>query len=225
MKRYNMIELINTIEINPLKYSKEDFELPEMADYPDPEEYFLKFTETASRLTLNCNEIQKGSNLVNIENIDDESLETIVVAKLTEVEFDDPDERGFVLSFDGGIVLKKDDEVLIQPSCCGDLENIENWEKVIEDRSSGWGEIWIGHPWIFYKRKNGVISFSDYTEANINDVKDVKTKFDIEESEFKDELDKVIYHQIHFKNRISDILKKMNIDNAERISSFMSGIK
>ncbi len=220
-----MIELINTIEINPLKYSKEDFELPEIADYPDPEEYFLKFTETASRLTLNFNEIQKGSNLVNIENIDDESLETIVVAKLTEVEFDDPDERGFVLSFDGGIVLKKDDEVLIQPSCCGDMENIENWEKVIDNRSSGWAEMWIGHPWVLYKRKNGIISFSDYTEVNINEVKNVKIKFEVEETELKDELEKVMQHQIRFKNRILNILKKMNIDNAETISVFMSGIK
>lgn len=220
-----MIELINTIEINPLKYTKEDFELPEIADYPDPEDYFLKFTETASRLTLNFNEVRKGSNLVNIENIDDESLEMMVAAKLTEVEFDNPDERGFVLSFDGGIVLKKDDEVLIEPSCCGDLENIENWEKVVENRSSGWGEVWIGHPWILYKRKNGVISFSDYTEANMNDVKEVKTRFEVEESEFKDELDKVIHHQLRFKNRVLTILKKMNINSAERISEFMSGIK
>ncbi|SHM00621.1 hypothetical protein [Chryseobacterium contaminans] len=220
-----MIELINTIEINPLKYTKEDFELPEITDDPDPEEYFLKFTETASRLALNFNEIQKGSNLVNIENIDDESLETIVAAKLTEVEFYDPDERGFVLSFDGGIVVKKDDEVLIQPSCCGDLENIENWEKVLEKRSSGWTEIWIGHPWIFYKKENGIISFSDYTEANINDLEDVKTKFEVEEEDFKDELDKMIYQQVRFKNRISDILKKMNIENAKKISEFMSGIK
>ncbi len=67
----------------------------------------LKYTETASRLTLNCNEIRKGSNLVNIENIDDESLQMIVAAKLTEVEFNAPEERGFVLSFDGGIVVKK----------------------------------------------------------------------------------------------------------------------
>ncbi|WP_336961210.1 hypothetical protein [Chryseobacterium contaminans] len=220
-----MIELINTIEINPLKYTKEDFELPEIADDPDPGEYFLKFIETASRLTLNFNEIQEGSNLVNIENIDDESLGTIVAAKLTEVEFDDPDERGFVLSFDGGIVVKKDDEVLIQPSCCGDLENIENWEKVLEKRSSGWAEIWIGHPWIFYKKENGIISFSDYTEANINDLEDVKTKFEVEEEDFKDELDKMIYQQVRFKNRISDILKKMNIENAKKISEFMSGIK
>ncbi|OCA77814.1 hypothetical protein BBH99_11010 [Chryseobacterium contaminans] len=185
----------------------------------------MKFTETASRLALNFNEIQKGSNLVNIENIDDESLETIVAAKLTEVEFYDPDERGFVLSFDGGIVVKKDDEVLIQPSCCGDLENIENWEKVLEKRSSGWTEIWIGHPWIFYKKENGIISFSDYTEANINDLEDVKTKFEVEEEDFKDELDKMIYQQVRFKNRISDILKKMNIENAKKISEFMSGIK
>ncbi|BAP29984.1 uncharacterized protein CHSO_0947 [Chryseobacterium sp. StRB126] len=220
-----MIELINTIEINPLKYSKEDFKLPQLADYPDPEELFLKWTETASRLTTNCNEFRKGSHLVNIRTIDDESLQIIVAAKLTEVEFDAPEEMGFVLSFDGGIVLKKEDEVLILPSCCGDIENIENWEKVIDNRSSEWAEMWIGHPWVFYKREKGVISFSDYTEANINDVKDVKIKFDIEESEFKDELDKVMYHQTHFKNRISDILKKMNIDNAERISAFMSGIK
>ncbi|WP_209919877.1 hypothetical protein [Chryseobacterium jejuense] len=220
-----MIELINTIEINPLKYSKEDFELPRIADYTNPEEWFLKWTEAASRLTLNCNEIQKGSNLVNIETIDDESLHTIVAAKLTEVEFDDPDDIGFVLSFDGGIVLKKDDEVLIEPSCCGDIENIENWEKVVENRSSEWAEIWIGHPWVFFKRENGIISFSDYTEANITDVENVKTKFEVEESVFNEELEKVMYHQIHFKNRISDILKKMNIDNAERISEFMSGIK
>lgn len=220
-----MIELINTIEINPLKYSKEDFELPEAVDYPDPEEYFLKLTETASRLTLNFNGIQKGSNLVDIETIDDESLQMIVAGKLSEVEFEDPDENGFVLSFDGGIVLKKDDEVLIQPSCCGDMENIENWEKVVDNRASGWAEVWIGHPWVFYKRENGIISFSDYTEANINEVKNVKIKFEVEESEFQNELGKVIQHQIRFKNRILNILEKMNIDNAERISEFMSGIK
>lgn len=220
-----MTELINTIEINPLKYSKEDFELSGIADYPDPEEWFLKYTETASRLTLNCNEIRKGSNLVNIENIDDESLQMIVAAKLTEVEFNAPEERGFVLSFDGGIVVKKEDEVLIEPSCCGDLENIENWEKVLEKRSSGWTEIWIGHPWIFYKKENGIISFSDYTEANMNEVKDLKTKFDVKESVFQAGLEKVIHHQIRFKNRILNILKNMNIDNAETISEFMSGIK
>ncbi|MDN3694752.1 hypothetical protein QWZ06_22030 [Chryseobacterium tructae] len=225
MKRYNMIELINTIEVNPLKYAKEDFELPEIADYPDPEEWFLKWTETASRLTLNFNGIQKGSNLVDIETIDDESLQAIVAAKLSEVEFDDPDENGFVLSFDGGVVLKKDDEVLIQPSCCGDLENVENWQKVVDNRSFGWAEMWIGHPWILYKRENGVISFSDYTDANINEVKNVKIKFEVEESEFQTELGKVIQHQFRFKNRILEILKKMNINNAEKISKHMSGIE
>jgi hypothetical protein len=49
MKRYTMTELINTIEINPLKYSK-DFEFSGIADYPDPEEWF-KY-ETASALLL-----------------------------------------------------------------------------------------------------------------------------------------------------------------------------
>lgn len=220
-----MIELINTIEINPLKYSKEDFELPEITNYPNSEELFLKWTETASRLIANSNEIGNYSNLVDIKTIDDDSLQTIVAAKLSEVEFDDPKDMGFVLSFDGGIILKKDDEVLIQPSCCGDIENAENWQKVIDNRSSAWAEMWIGHPWVFYKRENEMISFSDYTEANINEVKNVKIKFEVEESEFQNELEKVIQNQIRFKNRILDILKKMKIDNAERISEHMSGIK
>lgn len=220
-----MIELINTIEINPLKYSKEDFELLQIADYPDSEELFLKWTETASRLTFNFNEIQKGSNLVDIKTIDDESLQIIVAAKLSEVEFDDPDENGFVLSFDGGIVLKKDDEILIHPSCCGDIENVENWQKVVDNRSFGWAEMWIGHPWVLYKRENGVISFSDYTEININEVKNVKVRFEVEESEFQTELGKVIQHQVRFKNRILNILKKMKINHAEKISKHMSGIE
>ncbi|AZA92418.1 Uncharacterised protein [Chryseobacterium nakagawai] len=220
-----MIELINTIEINPLKYSKEDFELLQIADYPDSEELFLKWKETASRLTFNFNEIQKGSNLVDIKTIDDESLHIIVAAKLSEVEFDDPDENGFVLSFDGGIVLKKEDEVLIQPSCCGDIENVENWQKVADHQSAGWAEMWIGYPWVLYKRENGIISFSDYTETNFTTIENVRIRFEVEESEFTNELEKVIQHQIRFKNRILDILKKMNINNAEKISKHMSGIE
>lgn len=220
-----MIQLINTIEINPYRYTKEDFELPEIIDYPNSEELFLKWKETASRLTANSNTFQKECYLVDIKTIDDESLKTIVAAKLSEVEFDDPDEIGFVLSFDGGIVLKKDDEVLIQPSCCGDIENVENWQKVVDSRSFGWAEMWIGHPWVFYKRENGIISFSDYTEANINEVENVKTRFEVEEAEFQTELGKVIQQQIQFKNRILDILKKMNVHNAEGISTHMSGIQ
>lgn len=38
-----MITLINVIEINPLLYTKDDFELPESSDYPDPEEWRFKW--------------------------------------------------------------------------------------------------------------------------------------------------------------------------------------
>ncbi|MCS4305511.1 hypothetical protein [Chryseobacterium sp. BIGb0232] len=220
-----MIELINTIEINPFKYCKEDIQLPTVTEYPDPEEWFMKWEEMACQLKINFNTIKKGSYLADIEAIDDEGLQTIIDVRLSEVEFDDPGEEVFLLSFDGGIVLKKDGEILIEPSCCGDLSNIEDWQKIFDSPSSEWKDLWIGHPWVLYKRENGTISFSEYTEDNIDDIKNIKIRFEVDESALKAELEKVRQQQIHFKNRISGIVMKKNIDSAERLSQLMSGIQ
>ncbi|MGH1519976.1 hypothetical protein [Chryseobacterium sp. JK1] len=64
------MKLINTIEISPLRYSKEEFELPEISDYPNPEEWFTKWEEVVSQLNFNFETIEKRSYLVNIETID-----------------------------------------------------------------------------------------------------------------------------------------------------------
>lgn len=220
-----MIELINTIEINPFKYSTEEIELPSFSEYPVPEEWFMKWEETACRLNINFNTIRKGSYLADIEVIDDESLQTVIEVRLSEVDLNDPDEEIYFLPFDGGIVLKKDGEILIEPSCCGDMSNIENWQRIFEDQSSEWKDLWIGHPWVLYKRENGIISFSQYTENDIENIGNIQIRFEVEESALKAELEKVKQQQIHFKNRISGILTKKTGDNAEKLSQLMSGIQ
>lgn len=220
-----MIELINTIEINPFKYSTEDIELPSFTEYPDPDEWFMKWEETACQLNINFNTIKKGSYLADIKAIDDESLQIIINVRLTEVDFDDPDKEVYCLPFDGGIVLRKDGEILIEPSCCGDMSVIENWQKIFKSQSSEWKDLWIGHPWVLYKRENGIISFSQYTENDIENIKNIQIKFEVEESALKAELEKVRQQQIHFKSRISGILRKKSVDNAEKLSQLMSGIQ
>ncbi|WP_083190182.1 hypothetical protein [Chryseobacterium artocarpi] len=220
-----MIQLINTIEINLFKYSDEDFEFPEFSDYLNHEEWFVKMMEVASQLNINVNTIQKGSFLVDIETIDDETLQVLVNQKLGEIDADDSEEDLCVLSFDGGVVFKNNNEFLIEPNCCSDLSNIQEWQAIFENETSEWKDIWIGHPWILYKRENGIISFSDYTEECTIVPENITIKFEIPEAVLTKELEKVKQHQINFNNRILNILEKENINNAEKISKFISGIK
>ncbi|MDR4951912.1 hypothetical protein REB14_06920 [Chryseobacterium sp. ES2] len=219
------MKLINTIEISPLRYAKEEFELPESSDYPDPEEWYTKWEEVASRLNFNFKTIQKGSYLVNIEDIDDDNLEMIVEAKMEDMESDESEEDICIMAFDGGIVLKIEDEILIQPSCCGDISNIEDWRNIFKIPSSEWKSLWIGHPWVFYKWENGKVCFSEYTESNVEDVENIKIVAEVEESELKAELEKVVMQQINLKNRIMSVLKTLNCKYPEKISKQLAGIK
>lgn len=218
-----MIKLINTIEVSPLKYSKEEYELPEASDYPDADDWYRKWEEVVSKLDLGFHTIKKDSYLVDIETIDDENLQMILETNLQEIDLEEFEDQ--IIAFDGGIVLKKNDQVLISPTCCGDIGNIKEWQKIFENKTSDWSEMWIGHPWIFYRKENGKVQFSDYSDLNLKEFIDIKPIFEIDESELKIELEKVKQHQIKFKNTISEILKKMKIDNAEKISELMTGVK
>ncbi|MCD0480062.1 hypothetical protein LPB90_16610 [Chryseobacterium sp. LC2016-29] len=218
-----MMKLINAIEITPLRYSKETHELPEISDYPDPDEWFRKWEEAVSKLNLDFHAIQKDSYLVDIEAIDDENLQIILEINLQEIDWEEFEDQ--MIAFDGGIVLKNDGQVLITPTCCGNIGNINEWQRILDNKTSDWSEMWIGHPWIFYRKENGKVQFSDYSDVNLNEFIDIKAIFEINESELKNELEKVKQHQINFKNRISNILHKMNIKNAGKISKLMTGIE
>lgn len=224
IKQYTM-KLINTIEISPLRYSKEEFELPEISDYPDPEKWFTKWEEAVSQLNFNFETIEKGSSLVDIETIDDENLIMIVETTMEDMESDKSEEDIDIMAFDGGIVLKIEDKILIQPNCCGDISNIEDWENIFKTPTSEWRMLWIGHPWVFCKRENGKVFFSEYTESNVEDVENIKIVAEVEESELKTELEKVIIQQVNLKSRILSVLKKMNYKYPEKISKQLAGIK
>ncbi|UKB78892.1 hypothetical protein [Chryseobacterium sp. MEBOG07] len=218
------MKLINTIEISPLRYVKEEVGLPEISDYPNHEEWFTKWKEAVSQLNFNFETIEKGSYLVDIKTIDDETLKMIVEAKIEDMESEESEEDVFVMAFDGGIVLKIENDILIQPNCCGDISNIEDWKNIFKNPSSEWKDIWIGHPWVLYKTENGKVCFSEYTESNIEDIENIKIVAEVDESELKVELEKVIQHQINFKNRILSILKIMNYQFPEKVSEQLAGI-
>lgn len=218
-----MIQLFNVIEISPLKYSKEEYELPEVSDSPNPEEWYKHWIKAVSTIDLDFHTLDGESYFVDIETIDDRNLKIILEVDLQEIDLDDFKDQ--IMPFDGGIVLKENDKILIKPTCCGDIGNIKEWQRILENESKEWSDLWIGHPFVFYKKENGKIQFSDYSDLNLNEFLDIKPIFEIDESNLRIEFEKVKQQQIKFKIKISEILKKMKIDDSERISELMTGVK
>lgn len=203
-----MIKLFNVIEINPFKYSQEDYEIPELSDSSSSEERNDRWQKAISTLDLNLKLIEEDSYFVDIETIDDENLKIIL-----KIVFDDRDidikEENYLMLFDGGILLKKDNELLLEPQCCADLEDIKNWEYIFENSSSDWSQLWIGHPWIFYKKENGKIQFSDYTEDLLNEWENRQSVFEVDELDLQIEINKIKERQTHFNDRVIKLLTEI----------------
>ncbi len=203
-----MIQLFNVIEINPFKYSQEDYEIPELSDSSSSEERDDRWRKAISTLDLNLKLIEEDSYFVDIETIDDENLKIIL-----KIVFDDRDidieEENYLMLFDGGILLKKDNELLLEPQCCADLEDIKNWEYIFKNSSSDWSQLWIGHPWIFYKKENGKIQFSDYTEDLLNEWENRQSVFEVDELDLQIEINKIKERQIHFNDRVIKLLTEI----------------
>lgn len=216
------MKLSNTIVINPYDYSNTEYECPTGSSSEFPDEWNEFWTRCISDKNLgNLCAIRKGSYLVDIETINDKELEEIIKNELKEVELEDFAEQ--VSRISGGIVIIENNIPLIEPTCCGDIGNIKEWESIFEDKSNGWYQLWIGHPWLFYKKENGNIEFSNYTDLNLENFKDIKSKFQFSDDELKKEI-KIVRNQLNqFELRIRKILDKMGINNSEQISKLMTG--
>ncbi|MGD1320443.1 hypothetical protein [Chryseobacterium sp. 2R14A] len=201
-----MIELFNVIEIDPFKYSQEDYEILELSDAPTSKERDERWQKAISSLDLNLKPIQEGSYFVDIETLDDENLKIILKVVFEDVEVEGTD---FLSLFDGGIILKENNKIFLEPQCCADLEDIKNWEYIFENNSLDWSQLWIGHPWIFYKKENEKIQFSDYTENILSEIENIKAVFEINESDLKIEIDKMKMQQRYFNNRVINLLKEI----------------
>ncbi|MDQ1163334.1 hypothetical protein QE422_003702 [Chryseobacterium sp. SORGH_AS 447] len=218
-----MIRFINVIEVSPLKYPKEDFDISEISDHQSPEDWFQAWIKSQTLLNLDLDSVEKGSCFIDTETIDDENLQIILIELLEQADMEGPE--NIMVPFNGGIVLMKDEKILIKPTCCGDLRDISEWEKIFKNPSDEWKILEIGHPWIFYKKENEEILFSDYTEVSLDNSIDIKPVLRISETELKYGFERVRSHPIHFKNKILNILTRMNIKDAEGISEIISGLK
>ncbi len=216
------MQLINTIEINPYDYTDSECEYPNVSLEDSPEAWDKFWRKCISDKNLeNLKAIKTGSYLVDITSIGNTELEKIIKTELKEVDLADYEEQVGLIC--GGIVVKMENEIIIEPMCCGDIGNLHEWKNIINETSKNWKQLWIGHPWVFYKKENGIIEFSDYYESNLEDLKEIKSVLKIQEKDFITQFKLIKNQQIEFENRIQIILDKLAIKNSKEIAKLMTG--
>ena len=216
------MELINTVEISPYDFANKEYEYPNGSSKDLPDEWNKFWRKCLADKNLeNLKAIRKGSYLVDIETIGNNELEEIIKNELEEVDLADYEEQ--VGQICGGIVIKIENQFIIEPSCCGDIGNIQEWNSIFEEESKSWRQLWIGHPWIFYRKLNDQIEFSDYYEANFEDIKEIKSVLKISSDKLKEELESINKKQIIFENKIQKVLEEMEIQNSKQIAKLMTG--
>lgn len=218
------MKLLNTIEIEPWDYAKNEYESPSVSIAENPKEWSNFWYKCISDSDLqSLQPIELGSYLVDINKIGEVELKTILQKTIKDIDLSDFQEG--VRRIFGGIVIVENDKVIIEPTCCGDMSDIQNWEEIEKSESNKWTQLWIGHPWVFYKRTGNYIVISDYTDYSLEDFKNISEKYKFSEQKLLSEIKSSRNRQIEFENRIRKVLLELDIKNANEIAKIMTGNK
>lgn len=215
------LNLINTIEINPYDFAESAYDYPKGIDLPEEWNIFWKKCLADKKLD-HLEAIRKGAYLVDVNVLDDAELIEILKNALKNLDLDDDIEHQ-VCEICGGIAIQLNDEFLIEPTCCGDMGNLRAWEAIFEEVNEDWKQLWIGHPWVFYRYSLAHIEFSGYYEADIDELEEVKPAFKIPIPLLRNKLETIKKEQIGFEARICNVLKEMGIEKAGQIAKLMTG--
>ena len=211
------MKLINTIEVAPYDYAKNEYESPNTTLASAPSEwnnYWIKCITDSNLGRLKP--IQEGSFFVDIATLQSEEILEILKKELENIDFEEFAEQ--VEHLCGGIAIELNGEIVIEPSCCGDLENLSGWESIFHSEIGVWQQLWIGHPWIFYRRINAQVELSEYTDLNLEDFKDIKAVYTIPEVELAEEVVKARKVQHDFADKAFVILAAIKSEAAKDIS-------
>lgn len=105
--------------------------------------------------------------------------------------------------------------------CCGDIGGLREWEEIPEAEPGKWIMLWVGHPWVYYRRQAQTIEFSDYCETTPEE--DIQPLITISTTDFLPEIARIKSEQGHFQDRIRQALIRMRMENSEQMAAQMTG--
>ncbi len=212
------VELIPVIEIG---YNNQDSQVPDKYPYWKYPEIWDKYNyESYEKAGFKdkLNPYLPGSSFYRLRDITESNLLKLTKDHTEQMRLGNYD-REQASPFFGGYVLRVDGRDKYFPQCCGDLSDIQYWEKLVTDKKE---TFYQGHPEPKVKIKDEIITF-DFTVGEFDEhfappPPDNHVKVDI--PSLKQAIELVKIELKVFANR----LKKINVDeqlNIENIDKLL----
>jgi hypothetical protein len=144
------IELIPVLKFEPFQFAAEDRSSPSGIYEDMPEEWYRYWLESlADSGITGLMPIYRGSWHVPTREFTDPAL----LGTVLELIFRNLSEAGFSIDLEcvpllGGLALRYQTQVLIEPGCCADLSDIAGWRRAVGYRQARWENVSNGHPWV-----------------------------------------------------------------------------
>jgi len=151
----------------------------------------------------------KYNNELEISRVNDVLIDLIVKNHILDVDPNSYDSE--LLPIDGGLRIEFDNQD-INHQCCSEINDFKNWEQILKDQSKIWKDIWIGHPWIYYKVDKELIYFSEYYDNNM-DQNDIKTMFAIDKNDFFTKLIVQFNELYKFRDKLEKVISNGDFQN------------
>jgi len=172
----------------------------------------LKDNADALAEAIRCSalmENERGEVELLLTRLSDRLLELFILGHISGVDPEHYEEK--ITPLDGGLRIEEAGEV-IEHQCCSEFDDYKCWEFILERQDSSWSEIWIGHPWIYYRIDGPLIYLSDYCELTpISMV----FRFAFDKETFFAMLRARLYEAQIFKRRLQKLVQQGSFQNKE----------
>ncbi|MFM9402597.1 hypothetical protein [Myroides odoratimimus] len=216
------MRFINAIELPPFNYAKSDYQSPMGSTVECPKEWSAYWHRSLSDSNLgHLVAIKEGSFLVDVNSMDEDALSVVIEKELEEIELEEYEDQ--IAKLAGGIVVIEGEVILQEPMCCCDMDSCRDLLAIVESEEDTWIQLWIGHPWVFYRRRDGKVEFSDYTNDMLEE-EEIRVKWSIIEEDLVKELEQLDLELVIFKQKVNNVLIKKGFAEADNMATIMVGV-
>jgi len=144
------IELMPVVKFEPFNFGADDRSMPPRPYQEMPEEWYRYWLDSlADSGITGLMPVERGSWHVPTREFTDPAL----LRRVLELIFQNLSKAGFSIDLEcmpllGGIALRCQSQVLIEPGCCADLGDLAGWRKAADYRQLEWQSVSNGHPWV-----------------------------------------------------------------------------
>ncbi|QDU00401.1 hypothetical protein V6x_00740 [Gimesia chilikensis] len=218
----NGIKLTPVIEFFPTDFSRKDRKMPDGgAACAEWEPYWKSCLADSGVKGLNP--IERGSCYVATSDISTEQLARSLPVFLEDcgglAELHHADSRP-ILS--GGLALSAYRHgILVLPTCCSDLSNLESWQTAAGYTGHSWEMLWIGHPWLSVKFQQPWLVLSDLHESD-----DPEARWMVDPADLRNAIIVAEEELNRFKEQLAQVLTDLGfVGNAMQVAADLSGFR